>query len=216
MDKQSTFNVGDTVEVATYQVQTMSGLWVDGYCCGKTAIILELTKDYAWRTEPNQARLRIIEGDNEQAWGSTENLANLRLVQRGEGRVELGVTHPWTQTELQEQRWVVFVDLARGVSLTHEGFSNAATYLAWLYLNQEPRAHQSLKGFVRKDGSLNPNRVRKLFSDMRLRVDDWAYACPIEVPVEFAHRPNPVAHLQQVNWPEVAAEFATQFAERTA
>lgn len=86
----------------------------------------------------------------------------------------------------------------------------------WLYLNQEPRAHQSLKGFVRKDGSLNPNRVRKLFSDMRLRVDDWAYACPIEVPVEFAHRSNPVAHLQQVNWPEVAADFAAQFADRTA
>lgn len=211
---ETAFNVGDTVTVIPYTVQTMSGLTVESFMSGKTGIILALTKDYEWRTTPNKARIRVVEGDNENAWVTAEPLSNLRLVQQGPGHVALGVTHPWTKKELREQRWNDFVGRALGVNLEHEGFSNPATFLAWMYLDQEATAIRTLKGFVRKDGSINPNRVKKLFSELRLKVDDWAYACPLEVPAEFAHRPNPLARWQALNWQEVSARFATQFAER--
>lgn len=204
---ENTLTIGDTVRILPYIVTTMSGLSVEGYLSNKLAVVTGFSKDYSWRSRPNLASLRVLEDDDARASTASRPLDQLALVTKGPGFFELGKTHPFSKEELQDQRWAAFVDKANSLDLQHEGFSNAATFLAWIYLNQEPKARHRLTMLVRKDGTLNPGRVEKLFVELKLAIDAWAFECPLEVPEEFKFRRNPVASKQAVNWAEVAKQF---------
>ncbi|MCC5612179.1 hypothetical protein LC612_36995, partial [Nostoc sp. CHAB 5834] len=88
---------------------------------------------------------------------------------------------------------------------TYEGYTNAPTYLAALYLRADGRHNQAVRSMTRKDGSINPNRVRKYFYGAKLQIDDWAWFTPGVVERnEFRN---------EVNWAEIAKEFAQAVAE---
>jgi hypothetical protein len=60
----------------------------------------------------------------------------------------------------------------------------------------------------RADGTVNPNKVKKVFMHHRLTIEPWAFECPIMVPDEFANARNPASDKLAINWDEVATEFA--------
>lgn len=206
-DNKEQLEIGDTVFVKSYQTQTMSGYWHDGYMSGRTGVIVSFRKDYDWRGTPNLAHIRFMEEGGDAAFSGDRPLSELTLVSKGTGRVELGVTHPFSGDELRKQRFAAYVAHAEAADLRHQGFSNPATFIVHFYLDQEPSIHAQLPQLWRQDGTVNPNKLKSLFSQLKLQVDDWAYSCPIETPTEFTHARNPIINKLQVNWDEVAAEF---------
>jgi hypothetical protein len=204
----TTIDIGDTVRVMPYTCTTMNGDVVKGFSSNRLAIVTGISKDYAWRSAPNQVDVRILEPGESHAYTDSFKTEKVQLVEKGNGTFVLGQTHPFSPYELERQRWDELVAKAKAAPLEHEGFVNAATFLAWLYLNQEPRAHTNLPGMRRKDGSINPNKVEKLFSTMGLTIDSWAFECPVAIPAEFKNQGNPVAYEQRIDWREVAEQFA--------
>lgn len=132
------------------------------------------------------------------------------LVAKGPGRFELGVTHPYSEEELKQQRWDAYVARVHLHDLTHQGYSNSATFLAALYLDQSTAFRAQLPGMWRKDGTVNADKVRKAFGQLGMTIDPWAYECPVEAPEEFQHYHNPIRAKLNVNWDEVAAEFTQE------
>lgn len=208
------FEIGDTVYVNPYKTRNMNGELVEGWPSGKTGIILKLTKKYDWQRAPTGVNLRIMSDDGrnaESAWMCP--IEHLTLVSKGPGRVELGVTHPFSQDELREQRWEAYVEAAHAADLTHQEFCNQATFMAHLYLDQDTRFRKELPSLWRKDGTVNPDKVRKAFHRLGLQVDPEVFECPVEAPEEFRLRPNPIAGKLNIDWDEVAAEFTRDTVE---
>jgi hypothetical protein len=199
--------VGDTVRVKPYQTQNMSGHWSEAYLSNRTGVIISLHADYSWRREPTHARIRMPEGDGDGTWNSDAALAQLELVSKGNGTFELGVTHPFSPKELRLQRWADFQARANAADLSHQGYSNRATFLAWMYLNQEPKVHAELPHLWRQDGTINPNKLHGLFARYQMEIDEGAYMCPLETPVDLVGYGNPIRAKLGINWDEVAAEF---------
>ena len=85
-----------------------------------------------------------------------------------------------------------------------EGFTNGATYLATLYLSNDFKAYSALKTMRRKDGTLNANKVKKLFYQRGLSVDDWALELELDPPQEFKDYGEITRLKPAVNWSEVA------------
>lgn len=53
--------------------------------------------------------------------------------------------------------------------------------------------------------------MQKLFHERRLKVDDWCYECPIDVPGEFKHYRVPGLDAElAVNWQEIADFIADE------
>jgi len=203
-ETEVSLSVGDTVRVKPYQTQSMCGLWSTGYKSGLTAIVTGFKKDYDWRTIPNIAILRLINKDGEDAYQDSHPISELTVIEKGPGRFELGVTHPLLKDELKKLRYMSVYEKIHSFDLRTQGFSNAATYLADLYLSQDPRAQDQIKGMVRKDGSINPKKVAKLFYQLKLKIDPWALQRPIDPPEEFRNHSFHDSHLYQVHWDEVA------------
>lgn len=197
--------IGDTVRVKPYQAQTMSGLWHEGYKSNVIGQVCSFCKDYDWRSGPNMVRFRALSADSYAAWFDNHSISEVELIKKGNGTFEVGVTQPFSWQELRDQRLAVFEAKLWNVDTTHQGFSNAATFLVHLYLNQDARILAQVHTLRRKDGTINPVRLKKLFFKCRLKVDDWAFEPPLEVPDEFKHW----AHRwrQRVNWHEVADNF---------
>lgn len=120
------------------------------------------------------------------------------------------VTHPYSEEELKQQRWDAYVARVHLHDLTHQGYSNSATFLAALYLDQSTAFRAQLPGMWRKDGTVNADKVRKAFGQLGMTIDPWAYECPVEAPEEFQHYHNPIRAKLNVNWDEVAAEFTQE------
>lgn len=136
-----------------------------------------------------------------------------RLVTKGRGQFEYGVDIPFSKLQLAQQRYQVFKDrvdraMLQVVADGYQGYPNAATFLAALYLRQEPKFHAQLGYLRRKDGTVNPKKVQKAFHDLRLKVDEWAYACPVDVPDEFARHSLSLLVGLRVDWAVVANDFA--------
>jgi hypothetical protein len=207
MEDIQQLRVGDTVRIKSYSVTTLQSWVIPSSRSGRDAVVLELYRDYAWRPAPNRARLRVMLDAEGDAYTASEPLSNVVLLAKGPGYFELGNTHPFSERELRDQRGADFVARVESLNLEHEGFSNAATFLAWVYLNQQPSARRQLSPLVIKDGTLNPSRVEKLFNSMHLAIDPWALECPMDLPSEFSHYLNPIANKQRPNWNEVAQQF---------
>lgn len=210
-----TLEAGDVVRITTYMVGLLAtgGPWHDATVEGKEFIV---THRYQRPTDPAHVWrlcLRRLHNDPNGAPRSIivqtydDGLNAMELVRKGRGVAIPGEDYELTEGEKKELRWRAFEQKLLGIDWSYNGYSNAATYLAALYLRNERAWHDTkLPSLRRKDGSLNPNRVEKAFTDLGLKVDDWAFGFPIDIPTEFAnyalgrYRPK-------VNWQEVADEF---------
>lgn len=186
----------------------MSGLRIDAYLSNVEGVVIDFVTRYDWMTEPDEARIRTIGKNDGQAWNVDHRIRELDLVQKGPGRFELGVTHPYAPWELKMERYGHVLQRFMSHDWTHQGFSNAATFLAWLYLSQEEGLVDRLRAMRRVDGTVNENKVAKLFYTARLTIDPWAYEIPFHVPAEFSgwvSRFKPC-----VDWREVADQFSEE------
>lgn len=200
--------IGDTVLIQPYTTQTMSGNSYPGSASNKTGVVIRLSKSYDWMSYCDNGTVRVLAKDDDTAVEELRPLAKLSLVSKGNGTVVLGQTHPFSKQELREQRWDSFVSKVQAVDLQHVGFKNGATFMAWMYLDQEAKVHAALPRLRRKDGTIHPNKLNKLFRQCKFQIDEWAFKCPLDLPEEFKHRPNPVKDRQALDWTEVADQFA--------
>lgn len=116
----------------------------------------------------------------------------------GDGQVIPGRDYRESEGEVARKKFMA-------TDHTYEGYTNRPTYLAALYLRADGKHNPAIRAMVRKDGSINPNRVRKYFYGAKLKIDDWAWYTPgIVERIEFRNA---------VNWEEIAKEFAEEVAE---
>lgn len=178
---------------------------------GQEAIVIAKRGCDVW-PHKEQVVLRVLSSGERIShdWHEHHHQA-FELVRKGDGIVVPGVTYPFTEDELRDQRWQAFLARVEAKDVSHQGFSNAATYLAWLYLNNESGfVRYDLPSLRRKDGTVNPNKVRTSFERRGLVVDSWARECPIDIPREFAGRViHGLAGRMAVKWQEVADAFAS-------
>jgi hypothetical protein len=206
--------VGDKVQFPKYKTQTMSGLWFEGTYSERTGVISRTFAEYNWMGADNMALIRCMSGGEDgQADGYETRYAldQLILLEKGDGRFELGVTHPYSHQELKDQRWKAFKLKVENTDTRHQGFVNIASFLAHLHISQERRFFDTVFGMRRKDGSVNPDKIRKLYSQnfLALRIDDYAHECPIDIPDEFIGWASRVK--QSIDWNDVAKAFKEDF-----
>ena len=87
-----------------------------------------------------------------------------------------------------------------------EGWANAATFLAHTYITQSRAACTAVERIRRRDGRINPDKLRDLFEALTSRevippVDDWALEPALDIPEEFAHLRDTVK--PAIKWSEI-------------
>ena len=197
--------VGDTVRIQPYRTATMSGVRVPGYKSGMAGMVMRLFLGDSWIDQPTHAVIRVLLDNGQHAIVVKHELQFLDLVQKGDGTFEIGRTQPFSGAELRNQRLQAWEQRLAKVDTRFHGASNAATFLAILYLSQAAATIQAVRALRRADGRIHPDRLQKLFYRHRLEIDPWALAPALSVPGEFQHW----AHRwrQRVNWQEVANYF---------
>lgn len=199
--------IGDDVRIKNYVALTMSGISHTGYKSGIIGQVFRLDKDYDWRTEPNKAVIRYLTTGNREAWTTSHPLDSLDLIKKGDGVFETGVTQPFSEKELFDARLNEFDRKIRSTKVDWQGFSNAPTHLAHLYLSNDQKAMQELVLSRRIDGCINPNKVRAIFCANKMEIDDWAHEPVIYIPEEFKPYARRMGWENRVNWSEVAHNF---------
>lgn len=199
---------GDIYRVTRYMVGRLYTPVHDTDVEGQEAIVVSAAPAAPYRNP--SVTLRVLETGRSISHAYPDfGYQAFELVRRGDGVCTPGVHYQFTPDELRDQRWDAFCARVRSHDFRHQGFSNAATYLAYLYLANESRFVLGLlPGMRRKDGTVNAGKVEKAFGNLRLRVDAWAFECPLEVPAEFNTWRIP--GLPRVDWAEVAKEFAEE------
>jgi len=171
--------------------------WIDGVVPG----------EYSW----SGSKYRVVILPNIQSWNHQSDsieyvpIDTVSLLAKGDGKRPVpGLTYPFLPVQLRDIAYFEWDWLMRHTDHRHNGFDNLATHLAWLYLNNESKALQAVRRQYRKDGSVNPNKVAKIFKEHGLKIDDWALEPQIDPPAGIRvwdkHRPH-------VNWEQVAYEF---------
>lgn len=132
----------------------------------------------------------------------------LELIKQGTGEQPVGgVDYPLSEAEKLEIEIAALRLKVANHDARHMGYTNPATYLAWLYLNNSAEFMLvTRKKLARKNGTLNPSRVEKEFKKLGLQIDDWAYETPIDIPEKF--KDCHFAWDKNIKWAEVAKEFA--------
>jgi hypothetical protein len=124
---------------------------------------------------------------------------DLEVLKVGDGTVIPGISYRLCEKEIWDAKYEAY-------DFTFEGYTNAPTHLAALYLQQDSGHRSALKGMLRKDNTINPKRISEYFRKTpSLTIDDWA---PLQgnFPVRSEYR-------QGVDWDEIAAEFNQCFDE---
>ena len=204
------FQIGDVVSVAEYRSNPgMNGsTWLEPSIA--RVVILSVGKKYQWQRNNEYATVREIQAPSDEyahsntRWGVS--LEHVSLVAKGSGSVTPGVDYEFTPEELRQQRFEAYKAKLAAVDQSHEGWTNAATWMAHLYLTQESAFHGWLKQNRRKDGTVNVNKLRKLFSQSGIKLDAWVLEAPIDPPAEFVGYAHP--YMPRVNWEELAADLA--------
>ena len=207
------FAVGDTVRIIEHK--TAPCLYPDRVYTVEASggwVIDQINLGRAWPYGGWRANLsKFVEGDYDYKWQNVSS-QQMELVKKGDGTFIPGVTLPPTPkliwdarvAELQK-RW------EDSPTPTHEGFCNAATWQTVLWLNQDPRTERRIPGMRRKDGTVNPSKMEKLFRELKLQLEDWVRLPHIEIPEDMK---RVYLHNWQkrlgVNWEEVAGEFAAE------
>lgn len=211
-DKGLVIEAGDTVNIREHRkTPSMYPDRTFTYPAEERCVVLSLRKRHLWCAEAEQAHCVKLTGDGADVEDHFVKLHTLELVSKGSGHYVPGVSLPFSQRELKQQRWDAFAEQAYATPIPkHCGFSNASTFLAHLYLSQYKGFMGSLPGMRRQDGSVNPNKVEKAFRHARLVIDDWAYVHPLAVPGEFDRYSMPWRRALNINWLEVADSFSAK------
>lgn len=145
-----------------------------------------------------------------------KSLDVLELVKRGKGTMVPGIDRPLSGSEkidLQEIDWLIKIHRVLREIMPYQGYANAATFSAAVSLaNDANFVNQLAPTMRRQDGTINPDKVEKAFFERGHRVDDWATQLPLEVPRLVMARPSVrrIIRSLEVNWAEVAADFAAE------
>lgn len=154
------------------------------------------------------ATLRYLTDDGGHSWHFVHP-SHLEVTEQGSGSFVPGVSLPFSERELSQQRWESYLERLR-VALVEEfrvgtnGFTNPATFLAALAIDNDPDALRFARGKRRADGSLNPCWARRAFKMTRTVIPEWALAPLVDVPGEFASRRIPEELRRGVLWTSVA------------
>lgn len=90
-----------------------------------------------------------------------------------------------------------------------QGYANPATYVAHNFLNTDAKHHNAVLAMARKDGTINPERLKNYFYKQRdFMLPDWVqYGEGFPEHREYSYYPD---------WPEIAGEFNKVLDEMTA
>jgi hypothetical protein len=169
---------------------------------GREAVVLAHKPPHR-RFDDFELKCRFVEPNNQ--W-DTMNYCVLRkehaeLVHMGDGTVVPGRDYEFTKLELAQAKFST-------MDHRYQDYTNAATFLAALYLRTDNRHHHAVLAMVKADGRINPERLKNYFYRSGLTIDDWAtYAEGLPERLEFR---------QVINWPEVAQEFEELAREQAA
>lgn len=208
--------VGDIVRIKSYKTCAMDGTLSEGRYQHKIGFI-ESTR-YLYKCEWESRKELVVQFPlpETEKWQLKEccvfRADGVKLIEksrRGPGvlpiaGIDYEIPRSW-------DKWITFFEWEwnfKKTDQTFEGFSNAATYLAWLYLNNDKRALDLLISWRRKDGTINANKVRKAFYERGNKIDDWALELPIDVPAPIKDWAYTDKYKPRVDWKEVAYEFA--------
>lgn len=214
-DRLKGIEVGDTIRIVHLMVGRMYIATPCSWSIGRLAIVTSI-KPYQYLSSTSHysssVGIRILDTDVPYNEFDIDDhkYETIELVSKGDGRAVGGIHYNFTEAELKDQRFEAFRYKCSQHDFTYEGFSNAATYLAWLYLNNcNTFIIRDRTQMARKDGTLNPGKIHKYFYAAGLSVDDWALECPLDTPEEFKHYNNR-EYIPTVNWAEVALNFANK------
>lgn len=212
------FKVGNKVSIKSHMVTTMSGDQVESWLSNLEGYICGFASDYDWRTDPNMATLRIYSdkdkatGEYQYAYETSVPVSRLELLEATEGEVVPGKTCPYSRSELREMYVKQQLEKIEKYDFTVQGYRNMATHVAALYLDQDPRFHQQLQSLRRADGTVNPNKVAKAFTQLGLEVDPDALEAPSDFStIDLGYYRNlkeAIRKHQAIDWNEVAEDFA--------
>lgn len=208
--------VGDTVRIRPYLNKNMHGESHPGCLSGQVGVVMRLRKDYHWRSGETDASIRYFYNDGTCASETSRPLNELDIESKGTGEVILGVTHPFSPRELYDQRLKAFDAKIKATVVKWDGWSNAATYQAFLALNTDQDARRRIDAIRRKDGSVNTNKLRDIFNQFGFEVADWALEPIIDIPEEFEHEIHRHGWRQRIDWDEIAAEIKVGAGEMIA
>lgn len=101
-----------------------------------------------------------------------------------------------------ERLFSFYVERCMNLDVTHEGYPNPATFLARLYIDNDAELLEKVLALRRKDGTINPERLRLAFHKAGMKVDDWAYEFHIDPPEGCEGRALPLEATQRlmVDW----------------
>lgn len=207
-DQKEALEPGDTVFVNPYKLrfvdyeQRLCDGMIDHPLSGLTMKVVRLCGMTAY-----------LESTNER--GNLEYghalIMSLRLISKGRGVFEVGVDRPLSNSELQHQRSTELVSRIRLHDYSYEGFDNAATFLAHMYLNNESGFHKWVKANRRKDGTVNAGKVQREWFRQCFEIDSWAYEIPVhhEEGYDYLHFVTEI-HMKKarINWNQVAERFS--------
>jgi hypothetical protein len=214
MNKESEIiEIGDLVKVKDFKSLSMrcQGQYEDNWASGKEGFVVSICPlwDYDWYKHHRDAARILINtgGEYDNAYVIKAVIKNLIVLKKGNGRVpRMGFEYPIPPfierlCKLYDWDWKM-----RHHDHSYEGFVNAATFLAWFYIKNDQKCLNAVTSQRRKNGTINPEKIRKMFYQYKLKVDDWAFEHPIKPPEGYNHvlvdRWKP-----KVNWLEIAGNF---------
>lgn len=201
---------GDNVRIRPYKSTNLYGDSITPSDSGREGQIVKIYCKYDWYSIPDMAMVRMLTGDD--AWVTSRPLGGLDLISKGQGFHEVGVTHPFSERELRQQRLSAFDARIKSFRGDYNGWSNAATEIAFILLNNDSAAMHLVNAVRRRDGTVNPTKVARIFADRKLLVDEWAFEPALEVPAEFTSLIHSMGWRQKINWDELAVNLAEKIA----
>lgn len=214
------FAIGFKVRVKDHYTTTLYGDHILVSSSGKEGFVVGFSKDYDWRHEPNQAQVRLMyeqdpeTGEFHYAYNMAIDLVHLEVVEAVAREVIVGKTCPYSRQELQEMFVAQQLEKIEQHDFKVEGYKNMATYLAAVYLNQNSQFHRQLDSLRRANGTINPNKVAKAFTQLGLSIDSQAFEPPIVLSTPERFRYQAIVQAlnkhQAVDWDEVAEDFSVE------
>lgn len=203
---------GDKVKISPYKVQSMryQGQLENAWASNMEGWIVSLKKSRTWMASDDSALIVVMPTDDySREMYITESLDVVQLLEAGKNRLPLiGIDTPLPEYYARHTIYEDYEYKDRKADKRFQGYTNAATHLAALYLANDYGAYQALHRERRADGTINPNKVEKIFKQFKLVVDAWAF----EPFIPFPHNWNGPTHVYKprINWAEVAEDFSAE------
>lgn len=183
------FQPGDIVRIRRYTVGRMTETPGPSELQGSFAVVVKVNwrpKYSFWKNllAPDYD-LRIL-GTWEPLYGFAKwyerHYEELILITKGNGTAVEGFDYQITPKEELERAFSFYVERCMNLDVTHEGYPNPATFLARLYIDNDAELLEKVLALRRKNGTINPERLRLAFHKAGMKVDDWAYEFRIDPP----------------------------------